>query len=60
MKVNLLNVAGGNIRSIALNAAFLAADANDAVTMYYMLQVAKSEYIKLERSLTDTEVKGWV
>jgi hypothetical protein len=59
-KLGQLNVAGGNIRSIALNAAFLAADANDAVTMYYMLQAAKSEYIKLERTLTDTEVKGWV
>ncbi|MDF5730994.1 MAG: ATP-binding protein [Rhizonema sp. PD38] len=59
-KLGQLNVAGGNIRSIALNAAFLAADANDVVTMYYMLQAAKSEYIKLERSLTDTEVKGWV
>ncbi|MHC5824442.1 MAG: hypothetical protein ACYT04_53530 [Nostoc sp.] len=55
-----MNVAGGNIRSIALNAAFLAADTNDAVTMHYMLQAAKSEYIKLERSLTDTEVKRWV
>ena len=50
-KLGQLNVAGGNIRSIALNAAFLAVDANDAVTMYYMLQVAKSEYVKLERSL---------
>ncbi|MBN3947880.1 MAG: hypothetical protein HWQ38_16025 [Nostoc sp. NMS7] len=38
----------------------ITTDANDAVTMYYMLQAAKSEYIKLERSLTDTEVKGWV
>jgi hypothetical protein len=59
-KLGQLNVAGGNIRSIAMNAAFLAADANDAVTMYHMLQAAKNEYIKLERSLTDTEVKGWV
>lgn len=40
--------------------AFLAADANEAVTMYYMLQAVKIEYIKLERSLTDTKVKGWV
>lgn len=59
-KLGQLNVAGGNIRSIAMNAAFLAADANDAVTMNYMLQAAKSECIKLERTLTDTEVKGWV
>ena len=59
-KLGQLNVAGGNIRSIALNAAFLAADANDVVTMNYMLQAAKSECIKLERTLTDTEVKGWL
>jgi ATPase family associated with various cellular activities (AAA) len=59
-KLGQLNVAGGNIRSIAMNAAFLAADAGSAVTMNYMLQAAKSEYIKLERSLTDTEVKSWL
>ncbi|MBD2212735.1 ATP-binding protein [Nostoc linckia FACHB-104] len=59
-KLGQLNVAGGNIRSIAMNAAFLAADAGDVVTMNYILQAAKSEYIKLERTLTDTEVKGWV
>lgn len=59
-KLGQLNVAGGNIRSIAMNAAFLAADAGSAITMNYMLQAAKSEYIKLERPLTDTEVKGWI
>ncbi|WP_414624338.1 ATP-binding protein [Calothrix sp. CCY 0018] len=59
-KLGQLNVAGGNIRSIAMNAAFLAADAGDVVTMNCILQAAKSECIKLERTLTDTEVKGWV
>lgn len=59
-KLGRLNVAGGNIRSIAMNAAFLAADAGSAVTMNCILKAAKSEYIKLERTLTDTEVKGWV
>ncbi len=59
-KLGRLNVAGGNIRSIALNAAFLAADAESAVTMNCILKAAKSEYTKLERTLTDTEVKGWV
>jgi len=55
-----LNVSGGNIRNIALNAAFLAADAGEPVEMKHILQAAKSEYAKLERPLTDTEVKGWI
>ncbi|MBH8566969.1 ATP-binding protein [Nostoc sp. CENA67] len=59
-KLAKLNVAGGNIRNIALNAAFLAADADEPVSMKHLLQAVKSEYIKLERPLTDVEVKGWV
>jgi len=55
-----LSIAGGNIRNIALNAAFIAADANEPVMMKHLLQAAKQEYLKLERPLTDTEVKGWV
>ena len=55
-----LSVAGGNIRNIALNAAFLAADENVSVEMKHILLAAQSEYIKLERPLTDSEVKGWV
>ncbi|MEP0857033.1 ATP-binding protein [Trichocoleus sp. DQ-U1] len=60
VKLARLNVAGGNIRNIALNAAFIAADANEPVGMQHILQAAKSEYVKLERPLTDAEVKGWV
>jgi hypothetical protein len=59
-KLAKLNVAGGNIRSIVLNAAFLAASAGDSVDMSHILQAAKSEYLKLERPLTDSEIKGWV
>ncbi|MDK3155480.1 AAA family ATPase [Kamptonema cortianum] len=59
-KLGRLNVAGGNIRNIALNAAFLAAEAGEAVMMKHILQASKSEYLKLERSLTDAEVRGWV
>lgn len=59
-KLAQLNVAGGNIRNIALNAAFLAADAGEAVMMKHILQATKSEYIKSERPLTDAEVKGWL
>ena len=54
-----LSVAGGNIRNIALGAAFLAADAGEAVQMHHLLQAARAEYAKLERSLTDAEIQGW-
>lgn len=59
-KLSRLNVSGGNIRNIALNAAFLAADANESVQMGHILRAAQSEYTKLERPLTDQEVEGWV
>ena len=59
-KLAKLHVAGGNIRNIALNSAFLASEAGESVQMKYILQAAQSEYIKLERQLTDREVKGWV
>ena len=54
-----LNVAGGNICNIALNAAFLAADAGEPVRMQHLLQAARSEYAKLEKPLTETEIGGW-
>lgn len=59
-KLANLSIPGGNIRNIALNAAFLAADADEAVGMKHILQAAKSEYMKIERPLTDAEVKGWL
>ena len=54
-----LQVAGGNIRNMALNAAFLAAEANRPVTMTHLLQATKNEYAKLERPLAETEIGGW-
>ncbi|AFZ10980.1 AAA ATPase central domain protein (plasmid) [Oscillatoria nigro-viridis PCC 7112] len=59
-RLGRLNVAGGNIRNIALNAAFMAAEAGEAVMMKHLLTATKAEYIKLERTLTDEEIKGWV
>ncbi|MBD1909748.1 MULTISPECIES: ATP-binding protein [unclassified Leptolyngbya] len=59
-KLAKLNVSGGNIRNIALNATFLAASNNEPVQMHHLRDAAYSEYMKLERTLTDTEVKGWV
>jgi hypothetical protein len=55
-----LNVAGGHIRNIAMHAAFFAAAAEEPVGMPHLLRAARCEYAKLERSLTDAEVAGWV
>ena len=55
-----LNVAGGNIRTIALNAAFAAAETGGPVAMSHLLAAARGEYAKLERTLTDAETRGWV
>jgi hypothetical protein len=54
-----LNVAGGNIRNIALGAAFLAADAGEPVRMSHLLRAARGEYAKLEKPLADAEIRGW-
>jgi SpoVK/Ycf46/Vps4 family AAA+-type ATPase len=55
-----LNVAGGHIRNIAMNATFLAADAGEAVTMQHLLQATRGEYAKLEKPLTEAEIARWV
>jgi ATPase family associated with various cellular activities (AAA) len=60
VKLGRLNVAGGNIRNIALNGAFLAADRGESVQMKHLLRAAQTEYSKLEKSLTEAEVGGWV
>ena len=54
-----LSIAGGNIRCIALNAAFLAAEEGTPVRMSHLLRAAQGEYAKLERSLTVTEIGSW-
>jgi SpoVK/Ycf46/Vps4 family AAA+-type ATPase len=58
-KLARLNVAGGEIRNIALHAAFLAADAGEPVKMSHLLGAARSECAKLERPLTEAEIAGW-
>lgn len=55
-----LNITGGNIRNIALNAAFLAAGEGEPVRMKHMLRAARSEYTKLEKALTEAEIGGWI
>src|SRR5204863_6113632 len=45
-----LAVSGGTIRNIAVNAAFAAAEAGRPVRTAYVLQAARPEYAKLERT----------
>jgi SpoVK/Ycf46/Vps4 family AAA+-type ATPase len=60
VKLAQLDVSGGNIHAMALNAAFLAAAAGQPVRMEHLLRAARSEYAKLDRPLTRSEVGGWV
>ena len=59
-KLARLQVAGGNIRNIALNAAFLAAEAREPVRMIHLLQAARAESGKRDRPLAEAETKGWI
>jgi AAA+ superfamily predicted ATPase len=54
-----LRIPGGNIRNIALNAAFLAADAGEPVQMGHLLTAARAEYAKMDRRLTPAESAAW-
>ncbi len=55
-----LNIAGGAIRNIALNAAFLAAEDARPVAMQHIHRAAQVEYTKLEKQLTAAETGGWL
>lgn len=55
-KLSRLTVTGGNIRNIAMNAAFLAANEESPVEMHHILKAAKTEYTKIEIPFT-TELK---
>ena len=59
-KLARLNAAGGNIRNIALGAAFIAANAGGPVRMSHLLEAARSEFTKIERPLTSSETSGWL
>jgi AAA+ superfamily predicted ATPase len=46
-----LTLSGGNIRSIAVNAAFKAADAGKCIDQTMLVTAAREEFAKLERSM---------
>ncbi len=54
-----LEVSGGNIRNIALNAAFNASSENSPITMNHLYEVALEEIRKLKRLPRPTEFVGW-
>ncbi len=55
-RLSMLHVAGGNIRNIALHAAFLAADSKRPVDMKHIRQAVKREYAKIEKQLSAAEM----
>jgi SpoVK/Ycf46/Vps4 family AAA+-type ATPase len=59
-KLAKLNVAGGSIRNIAMNAAFLAADASQPVRMCDLLHAARTEGAKTDKPPSDAEVRDWI
>ncbi|EPY05766.1 ATPase [Paenibacillus alvei TS-15] len=54
-----LQIAGGNIRNIALNAAFLAADEGKPIGMTHLQRAAQSEFAKLEKALAEIKIGGF-
>jgi SpoVK/Ycf46/Vps4 family AAA+-type ATPase len=52
-----LSLSGGNIQSIALNAAFMAASNGQAVTMPILMAAARAELRKLDRGFSEGELR---
>jgi ATP-dependent 26S proteasome regulatory subunit len=50
-----LEIAGGNIRNIAVNAAFLAAGQQTGIRMEHVLHAARREYAKMDKLPTEAE-----
>ncbi|HEX5965114.1 MAG TPA: AAA family ATPase [Pyrinomonadaceae bacterium] len=55
-----LNISGGNIHSIALNAAFIAAQDGQRVTMSTLMIAARAELKKLDRGFNEAELRALV
>jgi SpoVK/Ycf46/Vps4 family AAA+-type ATPase len=52
-----LNLTGGNIQSIALNSAFLAAESGQPVGMALLLDAARAEFRKLEKPVNEADFR---
>jgi ATP-dependent 26S proteasome regulatory subunit len=58
-KLARLDMAGGSIHNITLQAAFLAAEDGTSVEMRHLLRAARGEGAKIGRPLMPAEVRGW-
>ncbi|MDJ0509137.1 MAG: ATP-binding protein [Crocosphaera sp.] len=56
-RLGRFNITGGSIHNIALNAAFLAAQAGTPVTMSLVLLAIKTEFRKLERPINESDFR---
>lgn len=54
-KLGALNIPGGNIRNIAINASFIAANKNQPVSMQDIRFAARNEYQKLDKQMGASE-----
>ena len=52
-----LDLTGGNIHNVGLNAAFLAAQTNSLVTMPLILEAARTEFRKLGRFINEADFR---
>jgi hypothetical protein len=52
-----LNVTGGNIQNIALNASFLAARADVPISMSLIMEAARAEFRKLGRPISEADFR---
>ncbi|HEX8096684.1 MAG TPA: ATP-binding protein, partial [Pyrinomonadaceae bacterium] len=50
-----LDITGGNINNIAVNAAFLAADEGKAISMTHIFRCARREYAKIDKLILESE-----
>jgi hypothetical protein len=50
-----LEIAGANIRNIALNAAFLAAAEHSAICLDHVLLACRREYAKIDKLVAESE-----
>jgi len=51
-----LPLSGGNIRNVALNAAFLAAEAGASIQSEHVISALRAEYRKLERPMAEIDI----
>jgi SpoVK/Ycf46/Vps4 family AAA+-type ATPase len=52
---NRLNITGGNIKNIVVNAAFLAAENSGVIHMKHLMRATRREYEKMGRLCTEAE-----